>query len=329
MINCINNHGEITLMKLQLDNGLFSNLNKIDNNKKINRDFEYIEIDDDSRQIIEKIYVGNRRWKNTPSKWCINTEKTIAFIQVDYASSSLVRGPKDESYEEDLFVWNGGYGIISVYCEHSNPEHMVGVNILFCDEKNKPNISEEELKDLLKSSMGVYEYWSQIDYRIKRKMQEIETLKKMPFRILYSEFSETFKEVLDSVHEVENVEMKFRRMCLEYYASNQSLSDLRLKSDKDSFYLIDSILWLYLHKDDSLKTLKENWKKITNEDLVRKIKYTKEAWKYFYIDIDDKTFFEDYLDTRMKEKKIILNGDIISLNNEFNELMLRKIQRFA
>lgn len=316
-------------MESGLNNELFKNLKKITSARTINSDFEYLEIDEDSKKILENIFSGKKKWRKIPNKWCINTDKTLAFVQVDYASSGLVRGPRDESYEEDLFLWNGGYGIISVFCEYSDPEKMVGTHITYENSNHKLDISETELKSLLKSSMSILESWKTIDYEIERKMKEVNYLKRMPFRILYGKMSKEFKDIFDCVYEVENVEMKFRRMCLNYYSRSVNMYNVRLNSDKYAFWILDCLLWLYLHKNNSLKTLKENWKKITNEEAVGNIEYREEAWEYFYISIDDKTIFGDYLETRVTEGKLILNGDNISLPNEFNELILKRFQRFS
>lgn len=321
-------------MKLDMGKDFFSNFNKIEKNKKVNRDFEYVAIDNDSKETLEKIYAKRERWGKAPDKWCINAEKTIAFIQLDSVPSAIVRGPKDESYESDLFIWNGGYGIISVYCEYSDPEHMVHEDIQFHDANNKINIPDEELKNLLKSSMRMYESWGIIDYHIKQKMKEIEKLKNMPFRILHGEFSQELKEILDSVNEVEDVEMKFRRMCFEYYANRQYngplyWDNIYLDNNKYAFYLFDSIIWLYLHKDNSLERFKSNWPKISNKELVSEIKYSKESWKHFYIAMKENSFLEDYFETRTTEGKIVIKDDSISLTDDFNEYMLKKIQRFA
>lgn len=82
---------------------------------KIRNYFEYIEIDDESRKVLDEYGIENKNEGNIPEKWCVNVDRQIAFLELEYVSASIVRMDNNECYRKYLFAVHDGYGTISFY----------------------------------------------------------------------------------------------------------------------------------------------------------------------------------------------------------------------
>ena len=76
---------------------MFSALEACDFNK-IRNYFEYIEIDDESRKVLDEYGIENKNEGNIPEKWCVNVDRQIAFLELEYVSASIVRMDNNECY---------------------------------------------------------------------------------------------------------------------------------------------------------------------------------------------------------------------------------------
>ena len=76
---------------------------------KIRNYFEYIEIDDESRKVLDEYGIKNKNEGNIPEKWCVNVDRQIAFLELEYVSSMIVRTDNNECYRVYLFAVHDGY----------------------------------------------------------------------------------------------------------------------------------------------------------------------------------------------------------------------------
>ena len=58
---------------------------------KIRNYFEYIEIDAESWTVLEEYGIKNENTGKMPEKWCVNVDRQIAFLQLQYVSAVIVR----------------------------------------------------------------------------------------------------------------------------------------------------------------------------------------------------------------------------------------------
>ena len=78
---------------------------------RIRNYFEYIEIDDESRKVLDEYGIENKNEGKIPEKWCVNVDRQIALLELRYVPSM----DQDECHREYLVAVHDGYGTISFY----------------------------------------------------------------------------------------------------------------------------------------------------------------------------------------------------------------------
>jgi len=304
---------------------MFSALHKKERDKRTSKYFEYTDIDTETLELLNKLYFKKEDIDKLPKKWCINSDREIAFIHSEHVASAIVRGNNNECCEKYLFVVNNGYGIISTYYPERCPDKMLSSEIKFEKAENAPDMSHREIEELLKEAIKVYwEGWS-LDYAIDRKLREIKHLKNTSISILHGRFSNELREIVDSITEIDDMELKFRRICMRHFVGcnveEQHYDGFYLHNNEKSFFVFDVILWMYLHKNTSMTKLQSDWEKIT----LCGIYYKLDLEKDFGIGGNRKFFFEDYFNSRKSKGKIIIENDMISFSHEHKKDILQKL----
>lgn len=292
---------------------------------KIRNYFEYIEIDDESRTVLDEYGIVKEYKKNMPEKWCVNVDRQIAFLELQYVSAGIVRMDHNECYREYLFAVHDGYGIISVYHTEGIPGNFKSPRVNWKERWDHSRITVPILLELLEEAMKVYKMGKLLDYRYHHIMRKGERLKNTPDKILHGAFSTTLQEMFNHITELTDAEQKFRNVCLKHFVEwnveEQRYCEFYLHDDEDSFFIFDILLWAYLHMNSSLEQLKQDWAKIVNEEN----KYTDLYTKHFCINGPKEYFFEKYLNKRTEEGMIILSGDVIHFAEGYPETILKHL----
>lgn len=287
------------------------------------RYFEYVDMDRRFREIV------GRYKDRVPSKWCISTEGELAFVELEYVASGIVRGNENECYRKYLFLLEDGYGWVSVY----HPEHIWGSftspDWFWYKKPADCDITLARLLQALEAAMKVYAEGKDLEFKIKRKTERLESLKKTPDKIMHGAFAPLLEKALGSVTEVENLEIEFRNLCLNHFidwnVKKQEYDGFYLHDDEGSFFLFDVILWAYLHIDSSMEHLRRDWDALVNEKYMYKGVFCEEFVQQFCIGGADRFFFEDYFSRRTQEGKLILAGDVLQLSREHTADIVEKL----
>lgn len=304
---------------------MFSVLNKKERTKRTSRYFEYTDIDTETLELLNKLYFKEEDINKIPQKWCINFDHKIAFIHLERVASAIVRGNNDECYEKYLFVMNNGYGVISTFYPEHCPDKMLSSEIKFEKTENKYDISELEIEELLKEAIKVYWEGWKLDYAINKKIYEIKHLKNTQASIMHGRFSNELREIVDSITEIDDMELKFRRICMRHFigcnVEEQHYDGFYLHNNAKSFFVFDVILWMFLHKSTLMTRLQSDWEKITYCDIYYKLDLQKE----FGVGGNKKFFFDDYFNARKSESKIIVENDVISFSVDYKKDIIEKL----
>lgn len=293
---------------------------------KIRNWFEYIEIDDESRKVLGEYGIENKNEGNIPEKWCVNVDRQIAFLELEYVSAGIVRTDDNECYRVYLFAVHDGYGTISFYHQEGDYGSITSPRVNWKEGGDHSKLTVPVLLTLVEEAMKVREMGWLIDYRYQSIMEEAERLKRTQVKILYGVFPPILQEMFNSIAELADVELRFRRACMKHFVEwnvqKKRNHGFYLHDDEDSFFIFDFILWAYLHISSSMEQLKQDWDNIVNE----KYKYTKSEINHFCIGGAKEFFFEKYMNKRTEEGMIVLSGDEIRFAEDYPETIIKRLK---
>lgn len=293
---------------------------------KIRNYFEYIEIDDDSRKVLDEYGIENKNEGNIPEKWCMNVDRQIAFLELEYVSAGIVRMDNNECYREYLFAVHDGYGIISFYHQEGVYGSIKSPRVNWKEGWDHSKLTVPVLLTLVEEAMKVRKMGWLIDYHYQDIMRSAERLKRTQVKILYGVFPPILQEMFNSITELADVELRFRRTCLKHFAEwnvgQQKYDGFYLHDDEESFFIFDFLLWAYLHISSSMEQLKQDWDNIVNEEN----KYTSSEINHFCIGGAKEFFFEKYMDKRTEEGMIVLSGDEIRFAEGYPETIINRLK---
>ncbi len=300
---------------------MFSALEACDFNK-IRNYFEYIEIDDESRKVLDEYGIKNINTGNIPEKWCVNVDRQIAFLELRYVPSM----DQDECHREYLVAVHDGYGTFSFSHDEYVPGKFSFPRVNWKEGWDHSKLTVPVLLTLVEEVMKVREMDWLIDNRYQSTMRKAERLKRTQVEILYGVFPPILQEMLNSITELADVELRFRRACMKHFVEwnmqKKRNYGFYLHDDEDSFFLFDFLLWAYLHISSSMEQLKQDWDNIVNE----KYQYTSSEINHFCIGGAKEFFFEKYMDKRTEEGRILLFGDEIRFAWGYPESILNRFK---
>ncbi len=288
---------------------------------KIRNYFEYIEIDAESRTVLEEYGIKNENTGKMPEKWCVNVDRQIAFLQLRYVPPM----DQDENYQEYLFAVHNGYGFISFQHQEYAPGKFSFPHVNYKGSWDYSKLTVPVLLTLVEEAMKVRKMDWLIDFRYQDIMKKAERLKRTQVEILYGVFPAILQKMFHSITELADVELRFRRICMKHFVEwnveRQKYDGFYLHDDEESFFIFDILLWAYLHINSSMKQLKQDWDNIVNEEN----RYTISS-KHFCIDGAKEFFFEKYINKRMEEGKLVLSGDEIRFAEGYPETIIKGLK---
>lgn len=323
---------------------MFATLSK--NVHNYNRFFEYTDIDDESLKIlhdlhIEEHYPQNHKdsfikmpddlhlekyYARMPGKWCINLDRQIAFMELEFVASGIVRGSHNECEKKFIFFLHDAYGTVSVLYPEFTPDEILSSKIQFIATEGTPTISENEIVDLLKEAIKAYSIGWNIDRAVDRYLREIMHLKHTYVSLIHGKFSDKLKSIIDSVSDIEDLDLKFRKVCLNHFLEKNIKKDrvngFYLYSDEKSMEIFDIIVWIYLYKYVSFNQIIDDWEDIANE----RIHYESPA-NIFSIGGDRKFFCENYFEDRKAKGIITIHDDVLSMDVEYSRNIYLKLSQ--
>lgn len=323
---------------------MFATLNK--NVHNYNRFFEYTDIDDESLKILHDLHIEEHYPQNSkysfikmpddlhleecydrvPGKWCINLDRQIAFLELEYVAAGIVRGSHDECMKEFLFFLHNAYGSVSVYYPEFTPDEILSSKIKFIATEDTPTISDNEILDLLKEAMKAYSIGWEIDYEVQGYLWKIQHLKHTYVSLIHGKFSDKLKSIMDSVSEIEDLDLKFRKICLNHFQEKNIKRDrvdgFYLYSDEKSMEIFDIIVWIYLHKYNSFNQIIADW-----EDMVNKRIHYKSPASVFSIGGDRNFFCTKYFEDRKAKRIITIHDDVLSMDAEYSKNIYLKLSQ--
>lgn len=323
---------------------MISTLSK--NVRNYNRFFEYVDIDDESLKIlhnlhIEKHYEKKRKhdfikmpdalhlekyYSRMPGKWCINLGRQIAFMELEFVAAGLVRGNNNECFKEFLFFLHDAYGIVSVYYPEYVPDKILSSKIKFITTEGTSPISNGEILDLLKEAIKAYSIGWHIDFKIDHFLWKITNLKHTYTSLIHGEFSDKLKSIMSSVSEIEDLDLKFRKICLNHFLeqniNENHVESFYLYNDEKSMEIFDIIVWIYLHKYVSFNQLICDWEEIANKEI-----HYQSLVNIFSIGGDRMIFCKQYFEDRRSKKIISIYDDVINMDAEYSKNIYVKLSQ--
>lgn len=304
---------------------MFSEFSK--DTTKLQHFFECTDIDEKSLRELEDLHI--KELNEMPSKWCINVARQIAFLKLKHASSSIVRCG-NESYYKYLFVMNDAYGIVESYFDEFKNK-ILSVGITYPDTEKAADISHKEIADLLHEVIKSENMWLTVDYEIDSLLLKVESLKWAYSSIIHGKFSDELQELVDSVTEIQDIDIKLRKLCLNHFTEYNleigknkfSVYSFYLYNDEESFAIFDVILWIYLHKYSSLSKIKSDWDRLSNCDIQYKC-----PENVFAIGGDRRFFCECYFDDRISKKIILVNDDTIRFAEGYSKNIFDRLNHY-
>lgn len=288
---------------------------------KIRNYFEYIEIDADSRIVLDEHGIKNQNTGKLPEKWCVNVDRQIAFLQLRYIPPM----DQDECYQEYLVAVHDGYGTISFCHQEYVPGRFSFPRVNWEEGWDHSKLTIPVLLTLVEEAMKVRKMDWLIDFRYQDIMKKAERLKRTQVEILYGAFPAILQKMFHSITELADVELRFRRICMKHFVEwnveRQKYNGFYLHDDEESFFIFDILLWAYLHINSSMKQLKQDWDNIVNEEN----RYTISS-NHFCIDGAKEYFFEKYMDKRMEEGKLVLSGDEIRFTEGYPQTIIERLK---
>ncbi|GEM_PF-5021652 len=303
---------------------MFDKLNK--NLENLQYFFEYTEIDPASLEVLKHLPLIEKYYRNAvPSRWCINLERQIAFLQEEYVPSAIVRGNADECFYRFLFFQREAWGCIEFYYSEWQDEILMP-KIAYAESRKNAVIPRNQLLMLVQEAMKAYKKAKSVEYETDYLMHEIKRLKKTYYALIHGAFSDMLLELVNSVTEVSNMNIKFRKICLNHFTecnlSPPKVHGFYLYDDEKSFAVYDVIVWMYLHKYTSLTRLRQEWYRISNADI-----YYKSPETVFVIGGDKKFFCECYLHDRIQKKILCTEQDSITMSQEVSQKILAMLNQ--
>lgn len=311
-----------------------------------NRFFEYIDIDDESLKIlhdlhIEEHYEKKRKHKfikmpddlhlekyysRMPGKWCINLDRQIAFLELEFVSAGIVRGNNNECFKEFLFFLHDAYGTVSVYYPEYVPDNILSSKIKFIATEGTSPISNGEILDLLKEAIKAYSIGWHIDFKVDHFLWQITKLKHTYTSLIHGEFSDKLKSIMSSVSEIGDLDLKFRKICLNHFLkqniNENHVESFYLYSDEKSMEIFDIIVWIYLHKYVSFNQLICDWEEIANAEI-----HFESLENIFSIGGDRQFFCKHYFEDRRSKKLISIYDDVINMDAEYSKKIYVKLSQ--
>ena len=286
--------------------------------------FEYTDIDETSLKEINSLPLFKKYQDHFPSKWCINIKKQIAFTEMRYVPSGIVRGNNDECYYEFLFFLRNAYGAIEVYCSEYRKD-ILSYKLKYFGKRQEPILTNEVIIALLHEAIVAKRKASYISYRIDELLRKAEDLKRVYTTIVHGQFSAKLQELLDSVTEICDIDIKLRKICLDHFTEinlkrPRRVDGFYLYDDDDSFAIFDIIVWIYLHKYNSLKQLISDWPEISNYERDYLSSNT-----IFFLGGHKKFFCEKYINNRVNRGIIIVDNDIIKFIDGYSKTIIEKL----
>lgn len=323
---------------------MFATLSK--NVHNYNRFFEYTDIDDESLKILHDLHIEEHYPQNSkdsfikmpddlhlekyyarmPGKWCINLDRQIAFMELEFVASGIVRGSHNECEKKFIFFLHDAYGTVSVLYPEFTPDEILSSKIQFIATEGTPTISENEIVDLLKEAIKAYSIGWNIDRAVDRYLGEIKDLKHTYVSLIHGKFSDKLKSIMDSVVEIEDLDLKFRKICLNHFLEKNIKRDhvngLYLYSDEKSMEIFDIIVWIYLHKYVSFSQITDDW-----EDMVNARIHYKTPIDIFSIGGAREIFCEKYFEDRKAKRIITIYDDVLSMDAEYSKNIYLKLSQ--
>lgn len=293
---------------------------------RIRNYFEYIEIDDESRKVLDEYGIENKNEGKIPEKWCVNVDRQIAFLELEYVSSIIVRTDDNECYQKYLFAVHDGYGTISFYHKEGNYGSITSPSVNWKEGWDHSKLTVPVLLTLLEEAMKACEIDRRIDIHYHKLMSEAECLKRTQVKISHGVFPPILQEMFHSITELEDAELRFRSACLKHFVEwdirQQRYNGFYLHDDEDSFFIFDFLLWAYLHISSSMEQLKHDWDNIVNKGYKYEDFYTNN----FRINVKKEYFFEKYMGKRLEEGIIVLFGDEIRFAEGYPETIINRFK---
>ncbi|MDE6024883.1 MAG: hypothetical protein K2G45_05455 [Lachnospiraceae bacterium] len=290
---------------------------------RIRNYFEYIEIDDESRKVLEEYGIENKNKGKIPEKWCVNVDRQIAFLELEYVSPIILRTDDSECYQVYLFAVHDGYGTISFYHQKGAQESIKSPSVYWKEGWDHSKLTVPVLLALLEEAMNACEMDCSIDIHYQKLIGHAECLKFTQAKILHGVFPTILQEMFHSITEFADAELRFRSACLKHFVEwnirQQTYNGIYLLDDEDSFFIFDFLLWAYLHISSSMEQLKHDWDNIVNKKYIF-------SEKHFGIRGAKENFFEKYMGKRMEEGIIVLSGDEIRFAEGYPETIINRFK---
>jgi len=215
---------------------------------------------------------------------------------------------------------NNAYGIVESYFDEFE-DKILSAWITYPDTEKAADISHEEMVSLLHEVMKSENMWLNVDYKIDSLLGKLESLQWAYSSIIHGKFSDELQELIDSVTEVQDIDIKLRKLCLIHFTEynlkiqrNMFIYNFYLHDNEESFAIFDVILWIYLHKYSSLNKIKSDWDRLSNCDI-----HYQCPENVFAIGGDRRFFCECYFDDRISKKIILVNDDTIRFAEGYSE----------
>ena len=196
---------------------MFATVHAKEKDKKFNAFFEYTDIDADMLKQLSDLQFSKKKTEQTFTKWIINLEREIAFIHLEYVTAGIVRGNDNECYEKYAFIVQGGYGIISTYYMEHCPDRILSTEVKFFEMEEDLDVSSSEISELLREVIRVYQEGRHLEWTIDDKRRSIDRLKNTRALIMHGSLSDKMQNIINSVTEVKDMELRFRRICMIHF----------------------------------------------------------------------------------------------------------------
>ncbi len=297
--------------------------------------FQYVEIDAESLQILTEMNLeeplGHK--KVELRKWALEQKHQIAVLYKGWISAGIAHTDDRTSYWYFLLSVNGNNASIELAREgysinaDKRPIQQSEIKI-YSRIPIRCGLSDEELKHAVFEAIRVIENGQQEEYKEKERQRKLENRKKTPGQIMYGAFSEKLKQCIDCVNEIDNIEQRFRTVCLkhflEYNVAVQGYDKFYIHKDEDSYFIYDVILWMYLklNKAGTVESFIKDYPVITNEDYSYR-----HGWEQKFCIGGAIEFLKDhYLLDRFIDKKIILDEETIRFSAKHEEEIIRRLK---